>query len=380
VIKKSNALRQLEACGQSVWTDVISRQMIRSGTLQRYIDEDGISGVTANPSIFEHAIVSTHDYDDTIRTLGSQGHTPLEIYEALALEDVAAAADLLRPIYDRTAGTDGFVSIEVSPELAHQIETTLAEARRFWSKLDRPNIMIKVPAIVEGIPAIEQLTAEGINVNITLIFSVEVYKQVVDAHLKGLEQRINRGLPIDRVASVASFFVSRVDTMISPLLARKARDVDEQARTTLERLEGKVAIANAKIAYQWFEQVFGSDRFKRLAGQGAQRQRPLWASTSTKNPAYSDTLYVASLIGPHTVNTMTLDTIEAFRDHGAVECDAVRQGVEQARQELDDLRTAGISIEMVTDRLAAEGIEKFSGALRTLLTTIQEREGTLARI
>ncbi|HZU13379.1 MAG TPA: transaldolase [Chloroflexota bacterium] len=372
-----NPLQQLEACGQSVWTDVISRRMIRSGTLARYIAGDGITGVTANPTIFEKAIVDTHDYDETIRTLGSRGRTPAQIYEALAIEDVGAAADLLRPVYDRTGGTDGFVSIEVSPELADETDATIEEARRFWSDLHRPNIMIKVPATTAGIPAIERLTAEGINVNITLIFSVEVYKQAMDAYLNGLERRVAQNQPIDRLASVASFFVSRVDTLVDRLLEEKVQGANEGARQEVKRLEGKAAIANAKIAYGWFERVFGSDRFSRLQEHGALMQRPLWASTSTKNPAYPDTMYVDPLIGPHTVNTMTLETIEAFRDHGTVNCDAIRQGVDEARQVLADLERVGISMKAVTDQLTDEGVHKFTTSLRALLSAIQERQGNL---
>jgi transaldolase len=372
-----NPLRALEQCGQSIWTDTISRQMIASGALARYIERDGISGVTANPAIFEKAIAGSHDYDDTIRELASTGCSPLKLYETLALEDVGSAADILRPVYDHSGGKDGFVSIEVSPDLAYDTSASIEEAHRFWSALHRPNVMIKVPATVEGIPAIEQLTAEGINVNITLIFAVEVYKQVIDAYLKGLEHRVHHMQPIDHIASVASFFVSRVDTLVDDLLEQKAKDADEQTRDELLSLEGKAAWANAKIAYQWFERVFKSDRFAQIAERGGQAQRPLWASTSTKNPAYPDTLYVTPLIGPHTVNTMTLETIDAFRDHGQVDCEAIRQGGDQAVQTLQALEAVGINLREVTDRLTIEGVAKFSQALHRLLSAIAERQSSL---
>jgi transaldolase len=256
--------------------------MIRSGTLAKYIEDDGIGGVTANPSIFEKAIAGSHNYDDTIRQLGAKGCTRAEIYEALAIEDIGAAADLLHPVYDRAQGRDGFVSIEVSPELAGDTAGSIREARRLWSKLHRPNVMIKVPATQAGIPAIEQLTSEGVNVNITLIFAVDVYEQVMEAFPAGLERRVAQGKAIDRVASVASFFVSRVDVLVDQMLEEHARGADGAAREALKKLEGKAANTNAKIAYEHFERVFGSDRFRRLANHGAQVQRPLWAEPAPK--------------------------------------------------------------------------------------------------
>jgi transaldolase len=373
----ANPLLELHKCGQSVWTDVLSRSMMHSGTLARYIHEDGIAGVTANPTIFEKAIAGTHDYDQTIRELAGNGCPPSQIYEALAVADVGAAADLLRPVYDTSGGSDGFVSIEVSPDLAGDTAATIEEARRFWSELRRPNIMIKVPATPAGLPAIEQLIAEGINVNITLIFAVEVHEQVMDAYLEGLERRHQENQPIERVASVASFFVSRVDTLVDKLLEEKAQDADEATQTALRNLEGKAALANAKIAYEHFERVFSSARYRALAARGAPLQRPLWASTSTKNPSSPDTLYVTPLVGPHTVNTMTLATIEAVRDHGQVDCGALSQGLAEARQVLNDLEQAGISIKAVTDQLTVEGVQKFSKSLHALLDAIAQRRGAL---
>ncbi len=375
----SNPLRELAQCGQSVWIDSISRDMLRSGTLKRLIDEDGISGVTANPTIFEKAITQSHDYDDTIRKIGARGSSPMQIYESMAVEDVGAAADLLRPTYDRTNGQDGFVSIEVSPDIAGDTQASIEEACRFWIHLHRPNILIKIPATPEGIPAIRHLISEGVNVNITLIFAVEVYEQVMDAFLKGLEQRVQRGQPIDRIASVASFFVSRVDTLVDKLLEEQAKDADEERRKELKALEGKAAVANAKIAYERFQRVFSSDRFEALAEQGAQVQRLLHASTSTKNPNYSDTMYVTPLIGPHTVNTMPMETIDAVRDHGEVQCGTIMQGLDEAHQVMKDLERVGISMKAVTDQLTEEGVEKFSKSLHGLLNSIDQQQRSLVK-
>jgi transaldolase/glucose-6-phosphate isomerase len=372
-----NPLQELEACGQSVWTDVISREMLRSGTLARYIDQDGITGVTANPAIFEQAIVGSHDYDESIGELGRRGLSPDAIYQELAIEDVGAAADLLRPVYDRTDGANGFVSIEVSSALADDTLGTIAEARSFWSRLKRPNVMIKVPATGAGIPAIESLLTDGINVNITLIFAIDMYAQVMEAYLGGLEHRLGQGQSIDRIASVASFFVSRVDTLVDPLLDDLMQDADPEQRSVMGTLQGRVAIANAKIAYERFERTFTSPRFRVLARQGARVQRPLWASTSAKNPSYADTVYVSSLIGPNTVNTMTLATIEAFREHGLVDCEAIRRGRDEAVQILDDLEKAGIDLTTVTDRLTSEGVQKFNASLDAVRATIAERPHAL---
>lgn len=374
-------LRDLEQCGQSVWLDSISRDLIQSGTFARLIQQDGISGVTANPSIFEKAIVGSHDYDQSIRELAATGCSPMQIYEHLAIQDVGTAADMLRPGYDRCNGCDGFASIEVSPDLAHDTEASIEEGRRFWEALNRPNVMVKIPATAEGIPAIEQLTAEGINVNITLIFGVEMYEQVMGAYLRGLERRMVRGQPIGRIASVASFFVSRVDTLVDKLLDEQVTQADATTRQEIAALKGATAVANAKLAYQHFQQVFEdsetSQRFRRLQRHGGQIQRPLWASTSTKNPNYADTLYVAPLIGRHTVNTMPIETIEAFRDHGVVDCQAVTKGIDEADRQMKDLEQAGISMAAVTDELIREGVEKFCTALHSLLATIEQRQGDM---
>ncbi len=372
-----NPLQQLEECGQSVWIDYIRRTFVQNGDLERFIKQDGVGGVTSNPTIFEKAIGGSTDYDEDLKRLVGEGASTEEIFRNLASFDVGGAADLLRPVYDRTNRHDGFVSIEVSPEAAHDTEKTLSDAHWFWKTIDRPNIMIKVPATAEGIPAIEQLIGEGINVNITLIFAVEVYEQVMDAYLKGLERRVQDGKDIAQIASVASFFVSRVDTLVDKLLEDKVKGSNEQLAARLRGLEGKAAIANAKIAYQRFEQVFGSERFQRLAAKGGQVQRPLWASTSTKNPHYPDTLYVDALVGKETVDTMPMETIDAVREHGGIRCDTIQQGLDDARAMLSELAAAGINMKAVTDQLTEEGIAKFAASLDTLLKAIQERQGAL---
>ncbi len=372
-----NPLKDLEACGQSVWADFIRRTFVQCGDLERLIEQDGISGVTSNPTIFEKAIGGSADYDEELRRLVSKGASTEAIFRSLASFDVTAAADLLRPVYDRAHRHDGFVSIEVSPDAAHDTQKTIEDAHWFWTNIDRPNIMIKVPATQEGIPAIEQLIAEGINVNITLIFAVEVYQQVMEAYLKGLERHLQQGKDLSPIASVASFFVSRVDTLVDKVLEDKAKGADESEQARFRGLEGKAAVANAKIAYQQFERVFGSERFQQLAKQGGQIQRPLWASTSTKNPRYPDTLYVDALVGKETVNTMPMETIEAVRDHGKIQCGTIQQGVEDARAQLSELAAAGINMKAVTDQLTIEGVEKFSASLHALLDAIRQRQGAL---
>jgi transaldolase len=373
----SEALRQLDECGQSVWLDSLSRDMLQSGTLKRLIEEDGVTGVTDNPSIFEKAIDGSDAYDGKIRELAASQLASAQIYETLLIEDVGAAADLLHPTYTAMGGADGFASIEVSPDLAYDTQRTIEEARHFWSELNRPNVMIKVPATPQGIPAIEQLTAEGVNVNITLIFAVEVYEQVMQAYLRGLQRRIDTRRPIEQIASVASFFVSRVDTLVDQLLDEKIQKADGAERTKLEEMKGKAAVANAKIAYELFERTFMTDAFRPMSAVGAQMQRPLWASTGTKNPAYPDTLYVSSLVGPQTVNTIPLETLEAVRDHGEIHCDAICEGVVEAHRQRADLKDIGIDMKDVTDQLLHEGVEKFSKALHDLLQTIDQKRGAL---
>ncbi|MCA1829292.1 MAG: transaldolase, partial [Myxococcales bacterium] len=300
------AAARLGEFGQSAWLDLIGRKLIQSGELKRMSEDDGIRGVTANPAIFEKAILETNEYDDELRKLIEQGKSAMQIYESVAIADVRAACDVFRPLFDRLKGADGFVSLEVSPEIARDTRASVEEAKRFWQAVDRPNLFIKIPANPEGIPAIREATAAGISVNITLIFSVKVYGQVIEAYLSGLEDRVAKGLPISPIHSVASFFVSRVDSAVDKLLDAKG----------VKDLQGKIAVANAKEAYQLFLKSIDTPRWKNLAAKGATRQRPLWASTGTKNKAYSDVLYVEPLIGPDTVNTLPLATLHAFNDHG----------------------------------------------------------------
>lgn len=353
---------RLNEFGQSAWLDLIGRRLIHSGELWRMAEEDGVRGVTANPAIFEKAMLESNEYDDALGDLVAKGRPPLEIYETMAVEDVRAACDVLRPLFDRLRGSDGFVSLEVSPRIARDTEATVAEAKRFWKAVDRPNLFIKIPANREGIPAIREATAAGISVNITLIFSTRVYAQVIEAYLSGLEDRVARALPISQIHSVASFFVSRVDTAIDKLLeARGASD-----------LLGRIAVANAKEAYQLFLASIAAPRWKALEAKGATRQRPLWASTGTKNKAYSDVLYVEPLIGRDTVNTMPLATLQAFNDHGKV-ADTIGQGVEEARAQLARLPRLGIDLEKVCDDLTAQGLDLFAKALDGLLRAIEAR-------
>jgi transaldolase/glucose-6-phosphate isomerase len=347
---------KLNEVGQSAWLDLIGRKLIHSGELLRMVKEDGVRGVTANPAIFEKAIVETNEYDEQLKSLGAQGKTDwLTLYEAMASDDVRDACDVLRPLFDRTKGGDGFCSLEVSPAIARDTEATVVEAQRFWKLVNRPNLFIKIPANPQGIPAIQRATALGISVNITLIFSVNVYQQVVDAYLSGLEERVGRGQPISQIHSVASFFVSRVDTAVDKLLEQKGN----------KELQGKIAVANAKEAYQVFLKNIETPRWKALEAKGATRQRPLWASTGTKNKAYSDVMYVEPLIGKDTVNTLPLATLQAFNDHGKVAV-TITQGVDEARAQLRKLKEAGIDLEKVCTDLTEQGLELFSKAFEGL--------------
>lgn len=370
----ANLLLQIKTQGQSVWYDNIDRAQLASGTFKRLLDEDGIVGVTANPTIFEKSISSGHAYDEQITQLIHEGKSTNEIYEALVIQDIRTVADLLRPIYDRTNGQDGYVSLEVSPELAHNTEGTISEARRFWKIVERPNLMIKIPATPAGIPAIEQTLTEGININITLIFSLDNYKAVAEAYLNALESRNAEGKDISHIASVASFFVSRVDTLVDKLLEDKIKassDTAEQAN--LKSLEGKAAIANARVVYKEFAKIFSTPRFETLKHSGAHVQRPLWASTSTKNPAYRDVLYAEELLGPDTVDTMPLETIANFRDHGVV-ARTVDKDPQSAQADLDALEKVGIHYTQVTQQLQDEGVKKFSDSFHQLFQGIENKQ------
>lgn len=361
------AMQALLDLGQSVWLDYLRRGMLRSGELQSLID-DGLRGMTSNPTIFEVAIGGSSDYDDELRALAPSGRSNLEIFERLAVEDVREAADLFRPVYDATAGQDGFVSLEVSPTLARDTERTIAEARRLWAEVDRPNLMIKVPGTKQGWPAIERLLTEGININITLLFSLEHYRRVAEAYLRALQARAGAGQAIDRLASVASFFVSRVDTETD-------RRIEAQGGPLLD-LRGKTAIANAQLAYAWFRDHLKSTDWQRLAATGARPQRLLWASTGTKNPGYSDVLYVDSLIGPDTVNTMPPATLQLFEDHGTVQR-TLPEDVSEAHLVLERLAAGGVDFADVARALEDDGIEKFAKSFEALLAVIGEKRKAL---
>jgi len=354
----SNPLRVLESLGQSVWLDYLSRETINSGQLRKWIETDGATGLTSNPAIFEKDIAGSHDYDAPIRTFAREGRSVEEIYEALTVGDIRMAADLFRPVFDRTKGADGFVSLEVSPKLARDTNGTIAEARRLWAAVDRPNLFIKVPATVEGLPAIQQLISERINVNITLLFGLPRYRRVADAYLSGLELLAKKNERLESVVSVASFFLSRIDVLVDPLL-EEIKTVGGPRAEMVARLQGAVAIACAKIAALMYQQIFSSARFRKLAALGARPQRLLWASTGNKNPAYPDLKYVEPLIGPDTINTMPIKTLDAYRDHGQP-APALGAGVSEAHANLTHLAELGINLDTVTQQLENEGIAKFN--------------------
>ena len=359
--------KKLSKCGQSIWYDNVRRDMIKDGSMKALFD-DGIVGVTSNPTIFEKAVTGSDDYDEQIRELIGQNQDAWNIYDAITRDDIAATADLLRPVYDKTDGVDGYVSIEVNPKLAHDMPGTLAEARRLFQTLKRPNVMIKIPGTTEGIPAIEESIATGINVNVTLIFSADVYEEIMQAYIRGLQRYTDAGNDPSRVASVASFFVSRVDSAIDPMLA----DLPDGAS-----LQGKAAIANSKIAYQRYLNVFGGKAFADLKAKGARVQRPLWASTSTKNPAYSPTLYVHTLVGPDTVNTAPPATIDAIRDGFDVST-TVTEDVEQAKSDLAKIESMGISIAKFTEDLREAGVNSFAKSFDQLLAAIESKRTAMA--
>ena len=368
---KENPLLKLEALGQSIWMDFIRRGMISSGQLKQLIEEDGLGGVTSNPSIFEKAIAGSHDYDDAIRALALEDKSIDQIYAALTVEDIQRAADLFRPVYDRLNGADGFVSLEVSPYLAHDTAGTIAEARRLWLAVARPNVMIKVPATAEGLPAIQQLIGEGINVNITLLFGLPRYRQVAEAYIAGLETLAAKGKSLKSVASVASFFLSRIDVLLDPTL-EKTMASDNSKAALAGTLHGEVAIYSAKAAYKIYKEIFESERFGKLKAQGARTQRLLWASTSTKNPAYSDLKYVEALIGPETVNTIPLQTLAAYRDHGKP-ASRLTNEAEKASENLRRLGEVGIDLDAATQQLEDEGVQKFVKAFDLLMSTLKDK-------
>ncbi len=368
VLSKKNALLALAELGQSVWLDYTRRDLILSGELRRLIEEDGLRGMTSNPSIFEKAIVGSHNYEEDIRAMTFDGQSPKMIYETLSQRDVQGAADEFRSVYDETDARDGYVSLEVNPHLAHDTKGTVVEARRLWRALKRPNVFIKVPATAEGLPAIQQLVSEGINVNITLLFGLPRYRQVAAAYIAGIEARAAQGKSVDHVASVASFFVSRIDTLVDPLLEKLIERGGKKADVA-KKVRGQVAIASAKMAYQIYKEIFQSERFGKLADRGARVQRLLWASTSTKNPDYSDLQYVETLIGPDTINTVTVETLDAYRDHGEPKA-SLEHDVEQAGWVLQRLPELGLKIDQVTQQLEDEGVEKFNQSFDKLMNAL----------
>lgn len=366
---KDNPLVQLEKHGQSIWLDYIRRDLIVSGELRRLIKEDGLRGMTSNPSIFEKAIVDSRDYHADIQSMAKTGMDAKAIYEALSQRDVQMAADEFRPVYDNTDGKDGYVSLEVNPHLAHDTDGTIEEARRLWNALDRPNVFIKVPATLEGLLAIKQLISEGININVTLLFGLPRYRQVAQAYISGIEERLAQGKAVKRVASVASFFLSRIDTLVDPLLAKIIEQRDPANESLARQLHGQVAVASAQMAYQIFKEIFHNDRFKKLMEKGACPQRVLWASTGTKNPDYSDAKYIEAIIGPNTVNTVPVETLNAYRDHGDTK-NTLEHDIQLSGWVLRRLPELDINIDILTQRLENESVEKFCEPFDKLIETL----------
>jgi len=371
----ADRLQRLHDAGVSIWLDFIERTILRNGELERRIREDALTGMTSNPTIFEKALAEGSAYDDQIRSAPGDV-TAMELFEVIATTDVRDACDIFRGVYDKERGTDGFVSIEVSPAAAHDLLGTVSEATRLWSTVDRPNVMVKVPGTIEGAEATRRLIASGININITLLFSLEAYRRVIEAYIAGLEERVAAGKDIRSLSSVASFFVSRVDTEVDKRLDALVNKSPDSKR--LDALRGKAAIANAKLAYAIFQKEFSSPRWKRLEEKGAAVQRVLWASTSTKNPAYRDVMYVEQLIGPHTVNTMPPATIDAFRDHGDVKR-TVDQDIPAAERVIADLSQLGISMDDVTDKLLVDGLASFQKSFDTLIAGLAKKTKALGR-
>lgn len=373
-----NPLARIPEFGQSIWLDYIKRSFTEGGELKKLIDEDDLRGVTSNPAIFEEAIAHSNDYDDTLAELSKQNLSPQEAFLKIAIEDVQAAADLFKGVYEKTDGLDGYVSLEVSPSLALDTDGSIKEARSSWETLNRKNVMIKIPGTEPGLPAIKQLISEGININVTLLFGLDRYRAVAETYVEGLEQRAAKGEPIDHVASVASFFLSRIDTAIDPLLD-KAAEADHRHATVAKQLKGKIAIASARDAYAIYKEVFESERFKALAAKGAKPQRLLWASTGVKNKDYPDLMYIEALIGPDTVNTVPKDTLNAYRDHGDP-ASRLEDGLEEARYQLYQLDDVlGINLNDITKQLEEEGIQKFVKPFDSLMKVIGEKSQQVSK-
>jgi len=372
----SNPLNELIKYGQSFWLDNIRRGFTRSGELRRLIDVDGLRGETSNPTIFEKAVAESDDYDDAVKDLVAKKKSPADVYDVLTTDDVREACDVFRDLYNSTKGADGFVSIELPPKFAKDTEASIQEGLRLWSLVDRPNLMVKVPATDEGIPVVRRLIAEGLNINITLMFGEQYYTKVIDAYMSGLEDRSTKGLPLQQVASVASCFVSRVDTETDKRLTAAMEGAEPARKSALESLLGKIAIANSKRLYRLYKNSIASDRFKSLAAAGARRQRPLWASTSTKNPKYPDTFYVEALIGEDTIDTMPPATIDAFRDHGKV-APTLDMGYDEADAAIARLESLGISLRDVTEKLLADGLVSFEKSYQELFKVIEDKVAAL---
>ncbi|HKV26402.1 MAG TPA: transaldolase [Candidatus Acidoferrum sp.] len=374
----ANPLKSLLAFGQSPWMDYIRRDLLTSGELKKYIDTDGLRGMTSNPSIFEKAIAGSNLYSDILNSPEAKKLNAKGLFEKIAIRDVQDACDVFKPVYTASNRRDGYVSLEVSPYLANDTNGTIDEARRLWKAVDRPNVMIKVPATPEGIPAIRQLLEDGLNINITLLFAQSAYEQVAEAFLAALEARAKKGQDMSHIASVASFFVSRIDTLVDSKLDEKLKSAADPAQKALfESLHGKIAIANAKLTYKKYQELFGGSRWKALSSKGAQTQRLLWASTSTKNPKYRDVIYVEELIGSDTVDTIPPATFDAFRDHGKLR-QSLTDDVESARKTMDNLSKAGISMKEVTDKLLLDGVKLFSDAFKQLLDATGKSAGVKA--
>jgi transaldolase / glucose-6-phosphate isomerase len=371
--KATNPLKELLNYGQSMWLDYIRRDLLTTGKLKAMIADDGLRGMTSNPSIFEKAIADSSLYDDMLKSLAARPDlTVTSRYEQIAIRDIQDAADILKPVYESSKFHDGYVSLEVSPWLALDTEKTLEEARRLWKTVNRPNVMIKVPGTAEGIPAIQKLIGEGININVTLLFAQEVYEKVAEAYIAGVEELAKRGGDLKKMAGVASFFISRIDTLVDSLIDEKLKKTtSSQEEALLKSLKGKVAIANGKLTYQRYQKIFSGPRWEALASKGAQTQRVLWASTSTKNPEYRDVMYVEELIGPATVDTMPPATVDAFRDHGRLR-QSLTENVPAAKKVMEDLEKAGISIKEVTTKLTADGVKLFADAFNKLLSVVEK--------
>ncbi|MDT7044136.1 transaldolase [Candidatus Nitronereus thalassa] len=368
-----NPLVQLRKIGQSPWYDYIQRSLIASGGLKAMIDQDGLMGVTSNPSIFEKAISGSQDYDEELERVAAEVGNVKDLYEALAIRDIQDAADVMASVYESSKGRDGYVSLEVSPDLAFDTKGTIEEALRLWKAVGRKNVMIKVPGTPQGLPAVEQLLSQGVNINITLLFSVQVYEEVAWAYIRGLEKLAANGGDVSKVASVASFFVSRIDSLVDKQLDAKLKDeTDSQKRAVMEGLKGKVAIANAKVAYLAYKEIFSNPKFQALKQKGAMVQRLLWASTGTKNPKYPDTYYVDSLIGPDTVNTIPSATFDAFRDHGTVK-ETLTEGQEEAKATMQRLADCGVCMAEVTETLLKDGARLFVESFEQLMGVINRK-------